>query len=203
MSIETGQGGRARQRRRTRELLLGAARELIRTGAVPTVEQAAAAAGVSPATGYRYFPSQAALVQALIEESMPVWDERPLAGDDVLARMDAAITAGFPLLLEHEALHRAALRLSLEPGTDPPMARGGRRRAIAEVLAPARTELDGPTLRRVEAALSIVLGVESLVALRDVLELDDAEIEDVVRFTCRAILRTALDESADGERNRD
>jgi hypothetical protein len=50
MSVETGQGGRARQRRRTRELLLGAARELIRTGAVPTVEQAAAAAGVSTST---------------------------------------------------------------------------------------------------------------------------------------------------------
>jgi AcrR family transcriptional regulator len=199
MSVEMRQGGRARQRRRTRELLLDSARALVRTGAVPTVEQAAAAAGVSPATGYRYFPSQGALVQALIEESMPVWDERPLAGDDVLARMDAAITAGLPLLLEHETLHRAALRLSLEPGTEPPMARGGRRRAITEVLAPARAQLDAPTLRRVEAALSIVLGVESLVALRDVLELDDREVEDVVRFTCRAILRTALDEPASGD----
>lgn len=199
MSAGATQGGRARQRQRTRALLLSAARELVRTGTAPTVEEAAAAAGVSPATGYRYFPSQAALVQALIESAMPVWDQRALEGDDPLERLDAVISVGVPLLLEHEALHRAALRLSLEPGTDPPIARGGRLRAISEVLAPIRDRFDERALRRVESALSIVLGVESLVAMRDVLRLDDDEVEDVIRFSCRAIVRSAVDELAGGE----
>lgn len=186
--------GRARQRRRTRGHLLRAAAGLVQEGTVPTVEQAAAAADVSPATGYRYFPSQAALVQALVEESMPTWDEQPLEEDDVLARVDAVLSEGAPRLLDHEALHRAALRLSLDPSTRSAMRRGGRRRAVEEILAPVRDELDPDTLRRTEAALGMVLGIESVVALRDVFELPREEIEGVWRLACRAIVRAALEE---------
>lgn len=194
MTIPTGQeDGRARQRRRTRALLLAAAAQLIDAGMVPTVEQAAAAAEVSPATGYRYFPSQAALVQALVEESMPAWDEQPLEGGDVLVRLEAAIDAGLPRLLAHEGLHRAALRLSLDPATQPPIRRGGRRRAIEQVLAPLRDTCDPETLRRTEGALGVLLGVESLVALRDAMGLDDAGVEEAWRFACRAIVRALLD----------
>jgi len=196
MSLEERQAGegRARQRRRTRTLLLRAAAELVEAGTVPTVEQAAAAADVSPATGYRYFSSQAALVQALVEESMPSWDEHPLHDDDVLARVDAALSEGAPRLLNQEMLHRAALRLSLDPATRPAVRRGGRRRAVEEILAPVRDELDPDTLRRTEAALGMVLGIESVVALRDVFDLPREEIEGVWRLACRAIVRAALEE---------
>jgi AcrR family transcriptional regulator len=186
--------GRARQRRRTRTLLLRAAAELVDGGTVPTVEQAATAADVSPATGYRYFSSQAALVQALVEESMPAWDEHPLEADDVLARVDAALAEGAPRLLAHEALHRAALRLSLDPSTEAAVRRGGRRRAVEEILAPVRDELDPDTLRRTEAALGMVMGIESVVALRDVFDVPPEQIEGVWRMACRAIVRAALDE---------
>lgn len=187
--------GRAQQRRRTRTQLMRAAAELVEAGTVPTVEQAAAAADISPATGYRYFSSQAALVQALVDESMPDWEEHPLGGDDVLARVDAALSEGAPRLLAHEALHRAALRLSLDPSTRPPVRRGGRRRAIEEILAPVRDELDPDTLRRTEAALGMVLGIESVVALRDLFDLPADEIEAVWRLACRAIVRAALEDS--------
>jgi AcrR family transcriptional regulator len=186
--------GRARQRRRTRALLLRAAAELVDAGTVPTVEQAAPAADVSPATGYRYFSSQAALVQALVEESMPAWDEHPLEDDDVLARVDAALSKGAPRLLNQEMLHRAALRLSLDPSTQPAVRRGGRRRAVEEILAPVRDRLDPDTLRRTEAALGMVLGIESVVALRDVFDVPREEIEGVWRVACRAIVRAALEE---------
>lgn len=198
MSLEEPQAGegRARQRRRTRTHLLRAAAELVEQGTVPTVEQAAAAADVSPATGYRYFPSQAALVQALVEESMPAWDEQPLDDDDVLARVDAALSEGAPRLLDNEALHRAALRLSLDPSIRPALRRGGRRRAVEEILAPVRDELDPDTLRRTEAALGMVLGIESVVALRDVCDVPPQDIEGVWRLACRAIVRAALEENA-------
>jgi AcrR family transcriptional regulator len=54
--------GRIRQKHRTRDALVGAARELVSEGATPTVEMAAERAGVSRTTAYRYFPSQAALL---------------------------------------------------------------------------------------------------------------------------------------------
>ncbi len=41
--------------------------ELMQRGETPSVSAAAEAAGVSRATAYRYFPSQAALVGAVVD----------------------------------------------------------------------------------------------------------------------------------------
>src|SRR5580765_4756746 len=58
-------GGRTQQKQRTRSALVASARELVASsGAAPTVGEAAAAAGVSRTTAYRYFPSQEALLIA-------------------------------------------------------------------------------------------------------------------------------------------
>ncbi len=127
---------------------------------------------------------------------MPDWDEHPLYDEDVLARVDAALSEGAPRLLEQETLHRAALRMSLDPSTRPAFRRGGRRRAVEEILAPVRDELDPDTLRRTEAALGMVLGIESVVALRDLFDVPREEIEDVWRLACRAIVRAALESDA-------
>ena len=52
-------------RARTRRLMLETASRLMQSGVTPSVTEAAEAAGVSRATAYRYFPSQAALVHVL------------------------------------------------------------------------------------------------------------------------------------------
>src|ERR671924_233839 len=86
--------GRVAQKRRTRDALIDAARQLIADGgAVPTVEAAAEAASISRTTAYRYFPSQRALLAAAhpetaIESLLP--DDAP---DDVAARLDLAVDA--------------------------------------------------------------------------------------------------------------
>ena len=59
------QVGRVRQKQRTREALISAARELVADGATPTVEDAASQAGISRTTAYRYFPNQATLLSWL------------------------------------------------------------------------------------------------------------------------------------------
>ena len=43
---------------------------LMQAGATPSVSEVAEAAEVSRATAYRYFPSQAALVQAVVDEGL-------------------------------------------------------------------------------------------------------------------------------------
>ena len=70
---DTERGPRAR----TRRLMLDTAIRLMQDGVTPSVSEAAEAAGVSRATAYRYFASQAALVQAVVDEGLgPILDWR-------------------------------------------------------------------------------------------------------------------------------
>jgi AcrR family transcriptional regulator len=62
--------GRARQKRRTRALLLRSAVDLIQRGEVPTVTSVADAADVSRRTAYRYFPTQEQLLAEASLESL-------------------------------------------------------------------------------------------------------------------------------------
>src|SRR5690606_29064360 len=57
-------------RARTRRLMLETAISLMQEGQTPSVTEVAEAAGVSRATAYRYFPSQADLVHAVVDEAL-------------------------------------------------------------------------------------------------------------------------------------
>src|SRR3954447_24466323 len=107
--------GRVRQKQRTREALLTAARELVADGVTPTVEQAAEHAGISRTTAYRYFPTQATLLAAAHPEitTASMLPARPPA--DAGARLDIVVTRVTSLVRETEAQQRTMLRLSLEP----------------------------------------------------------------------------------------
>ena len=89
MSISYERTGRTQQKARTRDALIAATRRLLAQGTTPTVEQAAAAAQISRATAYRYFPNQRALLAA----TYPVIDLRSLlptpAPPDPAARLAA------------------------------------------------------------------------------------------------------------------
>src|SRR5215211_721723 len=105
--------GRSQQKRRTRAALVAAARELMAEGGRLTVEDAAAAAGVSRTTAYRYFPSQRALLLAAHPEvdQTSMLPASPPA--DAAARLDAVVQAFTRMVLETEAQQRTMLRLSL------------------------------------------------------------------------------------------
>ena len=89
MSTAYEENGRTAQKRRTREALVAAARELVADGLTPTVDAAAEAASISRTTAYRYFPSQRALLAAAHPETATesLLPEDPPA--DVAARLDA------------------------------------------------------------------------------------------------------------------
>src|SRR6187397_132137 len=80
MSTPYEQGGYVNLKRRTRQAVVAAARDIVADGRTPSVEEAAVAAGVSRTTAYRYFPNQAALLvaahpevgaQTLLEDDAP------------------------------------------------------------------------------------------------------------------------------------
>ena len=198
MSIPYEATGRTGQKRRTRQALIAAARDLITAGHEPTVEDAAATAGISRTTAYRYFPNQRALLLAAHPEIGAPSLLPPGAPADPAARLEAVIDAFTQLTADTEPQQRTMLRLSLEPGTDPqrlPLRKGRAIGWIEEALTPLRGQLTARELRRLTLAIRSATGIEARVWLTDVAGLSSQQATQLMRWTARAIYRSALDES--------
>src|SRR6476661_8784543 len=156
MSTAYELSGRTAQKRRTRDALVVAAREVVARGETPTVEAAAEAAGISRATAYRYFPNQHSLLVAAHPETGATSLLPADAPDDVAARLDLVIDAFTRSLLENEAQQRTMLRLSLEATraeqAQLPLRQGRGIAWIEEALAPLRTEMSAAEIRRLALA---------------------------------------------------
>lgn len=173
---------------------------------MPSIADAAAEARVSRATAYRYFPTQAALIREAVDEVLIrpwEWDERLEDVSGLLERVDSVSSQMFDLNAENEALLRGALLLSLaqwakaQAGEDlgeEPLKRGGRRQGIQSALKPFEEKLDAETLRRLAIAISVVIGIESRVVLRDIWNLDDDEAKQLTQWMAGALARAAADE---------
>src|SRR6202795_2487281 len=98
MSIPYELEGRTDQKRRTRDALIAAARELVAGGVTLTVERAAEAASISRTTAYRYFPNQRSLLVAAHPEieARSLLPEVPPA--DPEARLDIVIQSFLRLI---------------------------------------------------------------------------------------------------------
>jgi AcrR family transcriptional regulator len=194
--------GRTRQKQRTRDALVAAARDLVaRGGAAPTVEAAAEAASVSRTTAYRYFPTQNALLVAAHPETTASTLVPDDAGDDPEARLLGAVDAFIRIVVDTEHQQRTMLRLSLDPGTSSeslPLRQG---RAIAwfeETLAPLRPRLTDAEIHRLALSVRSVVGIESLVWLTDIAGLTRDEAAERMHWSARALLHQAL---TDADRN--
>jgi AcrR family transcriptional regulator len=200
-SISWDGSGRVRQKTRTREALIRAARQLLSDGGTPTVEQAATAASVSRATAYRYFPSQRALLVA----SYPEIAESSLLGpnppSDPATRLEIVVEAIALQAVEHEAELRAMLRLSLEPDStkrgDRPFRVGRRITWVADALTPLRGRLPERELERLVLAIASAVGIDALVWLTDIAGRSRPEAVESMRWSARALLQAALAESAE------
>ena len=206
--LRPGQDPRAKQKERTRAALVAAAAELLRRGAPPTVAEAAEEAKVSRATAYRYFPTQEALlveVAALGPMVAPV--EAALAAlppvGDPEARLLRLLDAFNPVVFADQAPMRTALRVYLDTWFEnrrageesPPVREGRRTRWLDEALGPVRRGMPAREWRRLRAALSLTLGSEALIVMKDVCRLGDAEALAVLRWAAAALLRAGLDEA--------
>ncbi|HVK24046.1 MAG TPA: TetR family transcriptional regulator [Actinokineospora sp.] len=191
--------GRSRQKLRTRNELIAAARELIaRGGAAPTVEEAAAAAAISRTTAYRYFPNQKALLVAAHPETDTTSLLPPDAGDDVEERLRSVVTAFVTLVTESEPQQRTMLRLSLESDTtanELPLRKGRAIGWIEDALAPLLPRLTDEGVHRLAVAIRATIGIESLVWLTDVAGLPREQAAQLMQWSAEGLLRHAI---ADG-----
>ena len=196
MSIPYELSGRTRQKQRTRGALVEAAREMVTQGQTPTVDEAAARASVSRTTAYRYFPNQRELLVA----AHPEIEARSLlpetAPSDVAARLDAVITAFLRLIVDTEAQQRTMLRLSLDPHPghrgELPLRKGRAIGWIGEALSPLRGVMSERDLRRLIFAIRSAAGIEALVWLTDIAGLSRKEAVELMRWSARALLLSAL-----------
>jgi len=196
MSISYEETGRTRQKLRTREAIISAARSLIATGTTPTVDQAADAAGVSRATAFRYFRNQRAMLVAAypeIEASSLLGTDPP---QDVATRLDRVVNEVTRMLIEKEPELRTQLRLSLdvdETHRQHLVLRQGRVIGwLEEALQPLNRSVPKAELRRLVYAIRCAIGIESLVWLCDVAGLSRKEAVEVMRWSARGLLQAVL-----------
>ncbi|HGM6861654.1 TetR/AcrR family transcriptional regulator [Serratia rubidaea] len=182
-------------RARTRKLLLASAMELYDDGAFPSITELAAHAQVSRATAYRYFPTQSALITAVVAESLgPILQWEP-HDDDALLRIQQLLAFAYPQMEQHEGALRAALQLSLQqwanatPGEK--FVRGNRKRLLKLAVEPLQDKLPPEALQRVIHAFSLIYGSEVFLVLKDIWGLDLSGIQDVTQWMAKAIIRQA------------
>ncbi|WP_232732936.1 TetR/AcrR family transcriptional regulator [Achromobacter ruhlandii] len=192
-------------RARMRKILLDAAQRLMAQGITPSVAELAEHAQVSRATAYRYFPSQSALIAAVVDESLgPIlaWDS---TAPDAATRVDELLRFAYPRLQAHEAPLRAAIQVSLQQhaeasagraGNQPRLVRGHRIDILKRAIAPLAGTLTPAQQDRVAQALSLVYGTEVFLVLKDIWGLDQTEVTEVARWTASPIIRQALAEAA-------
>jgi AcrR family transcriptional regulator len=200
---------RANQRRRTKAAIMEGARTLLREGKVPSVADAAEAAGVSRATAYRYFPTQGALVREAVEAGLirerSAWEE--LLGDagELTERVQRYVSLIFGLMQENEALMRGYLLLALEQWAklqageelgEAPIKRGGRLEAISATLEPFTDQLDDEAIRRLSVAISLLVGIEAQIIFRDIWGLDDDEARGISLWMARVLAEAAAKEAS-------
>ena len=198
--VDPAPRGRPNQKQRTRKDLLEAAARLVREGRRPSLDEVAEAALISRATAYRYFPNiEALLIEASIQLAAP--DAGLLEGaspSDPVERLQKVDGAFETMILENEAALRLMLARIVERGvrggapSDLPVRQNRRLPLIEAALEPSRQNIDPGTFEKLVSALSILIGTESFVVTKDVLQLSDAEAREVRRWAVEALVVRAM-----------
>ncbi|WP_428944112.1 TetR/AcrR family transcriptional regulator [Pantoea sp. FN060301] len=191
-------------RARTRRLLIETAMKMFDSGAFPSITEVAQEAQLSRATAYRYFPTQSALVSAIVTETLsPIKSWRP-SREEVGDRIDELLSFAFPRMLEHEGTLRAALHLSLtqwaqSQATDRPgkekLVRGNRKALLQHVVEPLNKELPPEMVQRVIQSLSLVYGSEIFLVMKDIWGCNNEQLQDIGKWIAKAIVRQAREEA--------
>jgi AcrR family transcriptional regulator len=192
--------GLSRSAAGTRQRLLDCAFELIRElGHVPTISAVAAAAGVSRATAYRYFPSRSILIGAVVDFSLGRVRRFESRLQDPGERLAELFDTTFSRFKEFEPQMRAALQLSLEHEalakagrlSEKPYRRGYRVAILRRTFAPLQRTMSAKAFDRLCKAMSLVFGIEPYVVLKDIWGCGNAEVEQIASWIAGAVLRQA------------
>ena len=197
---QADKGPRARMRR----IMLDAGMRLMQNGLIPSVSDVAEAAQVSRATAYRYFPTQAALIQAAVNEALGPILAWTSDSADAEERVTQLVTFAYPRMEGYEATLKAALRLALDQwarrhaglsADEAQVVRGNRIGLLHTAIAPLKRELGRSAFERLTQSLSLVFGTEAFVVLKDIWGLDGKRAEEVAIWTCHALIHAAVAEN--------
>ncbi|GAA1878561.1 TetR/AcrR family transcriptional regulator [Streptantibioticus ferralitis] len=198
--------GRANQKLRTRNAILQAAAELMRTGREVTMLEVAKAALVSEATAYRHFPDLASLLQEALAGQMPTPAEalQDVADSpDPVERIAAATEHLMRTVLAYQGATRAMIAATItrpETATARPGLRFG---LIDHALTPLDDTLgatDPAALAQLKRDLGVVVSAEALFCLTDLYQLDPEDAIASAVHTAKTLTRAALhsNDPADG-----
>jgi AcrR family transcriptional regulator len=196
--------GRVRQKLRTRNALVEVAAQLIRERKTFTVAEVGDLALVGRTTAYRYFPTlellRAHAALWAVTKAEQVEFERTLDESASFEdRLTSVVSISDTSTVAHEAEYRAMLRISLEEGQegqDMPRRSGARSTLVAEALEGLQSQLDAKAFRRLCSAISLFVGIESTVVLRDVCHLSAADARAVKLWAAGVLLKAGLEEAA-------
>ena len=173
------------------------------SGAFPSITEVAQEAQLSRATAYRYFPTQSALVSAIVTETLsPIKSWRP-SKQDASERIDELLGFAFPRMLEHEGTLRAALHLSLtqwaqtrsnERPEKEKLIRGNRKALLQHVVEPLNQEMSPESVERVVQSLSLVYGSEIFLVMKDIWGCSNDQLQDIGKWIAKAIVRQARED---------
>jgi AcrR family transcriptional regulator len=191
--------GRINQKKRTRMAIVGACRELIRSGATVTMPDVARLALVSEATAYRYFPDLVSLVN---EAFAGMWPSPAQALAPVADSADPVERVAFACrfllrgVLASQTAVRAMIAATITRPEQAAIRPGIRFGLIDEALAPLNDKLDPVRLTQLKQDLAAVVSAEAFFSLTDLARLTPEEaIASLVR-TAAAVTAATLGTSA-------
>ncbi len=191
----------------TQKQLLAAARAILGEGGKLSVAGAAKRAGLSVATGYRYYSdvnrlkSDAALELGLSEgktDYLAEFRSRVEGIADPVERLLAAQRQMMGFVIRNEMPYRhfiaqGHLKVAATAPGEKPVPAGGRRMTLIEAaLEPVRDKFGGKEWAACVQALMLVTGPEPFFILRDFAKLDDASIFTVTEQTIRDVAAAHL-----------
>ena len=182
---------RVNQKERTRQAIVAATRELIRTSGEVTMPAVAKSALVSEATAYRYFPDLASLLR---EALAGVWPspETALApaegSDDPVERVACATEALLRHVLTYQGAVRAMIAATITRPDQAAMRPGHRFGLIDEAL---RQEADTAGLAQLKRDLAVVISAEALFTLTDLCGLSPEDAIASAVHTARTLAYAA------------
>jgi AcrR family transcriptional regulator len=200
-----------RQRQRTRQAIVDATMRLLaRSKEPPSVDEIAHEAMVSRRTVYMYFPR---VEQLLLDATLgalgePVVDPALDAAslDDAVARVDALVRSIAALADETMDLGRRLIRLTLDADAPAPAhrPRRGYRRIgwIEAAVEPLRPRLSREQHHRLVSGLTLLLGWEAFIQLRDLRGLGRKAEARVIAWAARALVEATIAEARRASRSR-
>jgi AcrR family transcriptional regulator len=187
--------GRVNQKLRTRNAILYAAAELMRTGSEVTMLEVAKAALVSEATAYRYFPDLASLLQEAMAGQMPTPAEAlrgVVDSRDPVERVAAATEHLLRLVLTYQGATRAMIAATITRPSTATTRPGLRFGLIDHALSPLEDVLDAGRLAQLKNDLAVVISAEALFCLTDLCGLAPEDAIASAVHTATTLTRAAL-----------